>query len=193
MSSTFRRGALVPAGLAAALAVVAVVAIAISSLGESRTEASKAEPATTTDPLTAQLTQAKDATARFQTASAAIEAGYVAAPACVQSPAGAMGFHYSSTALMDGELDIDTPEILLYLPDSQGVPQLIGLEYWKADADQDLATDDDRPSLSGQAFDGPMEGHSPGQPRHYDLHVWVWYDNPSGMFAQYNPTLRCPS
>ena len=40
-------------------------------------------------------------------------------------------------------------------------------------------------------FDGPMEGHSPVMPRHYDLHVWVWHHNPSGMFSMWNPNVSC--
>ena len=35
----------------------------------------------------------------------------------------------------------------------------------------------------GRGFDGPMEGHEPGMPVHYDLHAWVWKRNPGGTFA----------
>jgi hypothetical protein len=28
-------------------------------------------------------------------------------------------------------------------------------------------------------------------PVHYDLHVWLWQDNPAGMFALFNPTVTC--
>jgi len=28
-------------------------------------------------------------------------------------------------------------------------------------------------------------------PVHYDLHVWFWHDNPSGLFAPFNPALSC--
>jgi len=47
------------------------------------------------------------------------------------------------------------------------------------------------PRLYGQTFDGPMAGHHPGMGVHYDLHVWVWQDNPSGTFAQFNPDVSC--
>ena len=57
-------------------------------------------------------------------------------------------------------------------------PRLGAIEYFVADVDQDLATDDDRPSLMSHAFDGPMEGHKSGVPAHYDLHAWVYGDNP---------------
>ena len=66
------------------------------------------------------------------------------------------------------------------------------IEYVKNDADGDLGTDDDRPSLFGEPFDGPMEGHEPGQPVHYDLHAWMWRHNPAGELAQFNPGGELP-
>ena len=65
------------------------------------------------------------------------------------------------------------------------------VKYSQIDENQNLDTDDDRPSLFGQAFDGPMEGHFPDQPIHNDLHVWLWRTNPAGLFAQFNPALNC--
>jgi hypothetical protein len=47
------------------------------------------------------------------------------------------------------------------------------------------------PAVLGQTFDGPMEGHAPGMPWHYDVHVWVAEANPSGVFAQFNPAISC--
>ena len=43
----------------------------------------------------------------------------------------------------------------------------------------------------GRSFDGPLAGTRAIQPWHYDLHVWLWERNPSGLFAQYNPNLSC--
>jgi hypothetical protein len=72
--------------------------------------------------------------------------------------------------------------------------KLVRVEYWKRDADQNLAIAGDRPSLFGQPFDGPVLGHgAPGvMPIHYDLHVWVAEENPSGVFAMFNPEVSCP-
>ena len=77
--------------------------------------------------------------------------------------------------LGDTALDPRRPELVLY----------------ELKANQNLATDDDRPSLFGRPFDGPMAGHFPGQPIHYDLHVWLWERNPNGMFAFPNPNVDC--
>lgn len=110
---------------------------------------------------------------------------------CVAAPGlGTMGIHYARPSLLGGGLDARQPELLLYVPSDDGL-RLVGVEYFKIDADQNLTTDDDRPSLFGQPFDGPMEGHQPGMPRHYDLHVWLWQANPAGMFAQFNPNVSC--
>jgi len=52
-------------------------------------------------------------------------------------------------------------------------------------------TDDDRPTLFDQGFEGPMPGHEPGMSIHYDLHASVWQHNPVGMFAAWNPSGSC--
>lgn len=142
------------------------------------------------DPLQA----AKVASARYHSVGQAEADGYVLRSACVSSPGGAMGIHFENAALMaDPALDPARPEILLYLPGPDGQLELVGLEFWKADADQNPATDPDRPSIFGAPFNGPMPGHHPAMPVHYDLHVWVWETNPNGTFSQFNPALSCPA
>lgn len=136
---------------------------------------------------------AKAASARYHSLKRALADGYVRSSPCEQIPGlGGMGFHYVNPALiMDSALDPTRPEILLFAPKKNGKLKLVGVEYFKVDADQNLASDDDRPSLFGQPFDGPMPGHAPGMPVHYDLHVWLWQDNPSGVFAPWNPDVKC--
>ena len=75
---------------------------------------------------------------------------------------------------------------------AHGNRELVGVEYWKRDADGSLATDNDRPSLFGRAFDGPMPGHNPTMPVHYDLHVWLWRANPAGVYSPTNAAVKCP-
>jgi hypothetical protein len=135
----------------------------------------------------------KAATARYNSFEQAAKDGYsVAGEPCVASPFGTMGFHAVNPALMaDSMIDPLRPEILLYVPNKNGKLKLVGVEYWKADADGNLATDDDRPSIFGQPFDGPMPGHTLTMPVHYDLHVWLFEANPSGMFAPFNPAVSC--
>ena len=142
--------------------------------------------------VAAQLERTKASLERFRSVDAARAAGYVQASPCESSPEGGMGFHYINPPLMqDPAIDPLRPEILLYAPGAGGTLELIGVEYWRADGDQNLATDPDRPTLFGRAFDGPMAGHAPGMPIHYDLHVWFWKRNPAGIFAVWNRDVRC--
>lgn len=139
------------------------------------------------------LAKVRVATAPFHWVLLAEFAGYESTVHCVASPAGGMGIHYANGALgADPAIELSRPEMLLYEPTGHGL-RLVGVEYSKVDDDQDLSTDHDRPTLFGRPFDGPMLGHGPGQPVHYDLHVWLWKHNPSGMFAQWNPRVHCPS
>jgi hypothetical protein len=136
------------------------------------------------------LSVIRQITAKYHDVDAALAAGYLPTSECVASPAGTMGMHYVKPSLLGQPVDLRRPPILLYVPGEDG-PRLVGVEYFKADADQDLSTDDDRPALLGHDFDGPMEGHGGGMPRHYDLHVWVWKHNPAGTFEEFNPAVSC--
>jgi hypothetical protein len=143
--------------------------------------------------LPAELQDVRAAVARYHSVDQASRDGYVQASPCESSAAGTMGQHWANFALMaDGVIDPLRPEVLLYLPDENGNLKLVAVEYFKRDADGSLLTDGDRPFFFGQPFDGPMPGHNPAMPVHYDLHVWVAEENPNGVYAQWNPTLRCP-
>ena len=169
---------------AAALVVAGVGALAATGV-------SPAGAAPSQDPT---LKDVRAANARFHSVQQAEAAGYVAGKEpCVSSPAGAMGIHFSKPgSLADDAIDPLQPEMLVYLPNEDGQLKLVAVEYWKRDADQSMQTTADRPTLFGQPFNGPMPGHSPGMPVHYDLHVWLYADNPAGTFAPFNPSLRCP-
>lgn len=104
-----------------------------------------------------------------------------------------MGYHYVNPAnIADGVTDPAAPEILVYHRDRSGRLRLGAVEYFAVDADQNLATDADRPSLMGIPFDGPMPGHDPPMPVHYDLHAWVFTHNSAGDIAAWNPSVICP-
>lgn len=106
------------------------------------------------------------------------EGGFVYVPGL-----GGMGVYFVNVGLMDGKVEPNKPEVLLYEPTRDGY-RLIGVEY-TVPAEYTKET----PTIFWQKFDGPMDNHdgSPGQ--HYDLHVWVWEKNPSGIFAQFNPNV----
>lgn len=112
--------------------------------------------------------------------------GFTPSDACVP----AMGHHYTNFSRLDGRLEPSRPEVLLFAPGPDG-RVLAGAEWIVVDRDQDLATDDDRPSLFGHPFEGPMPGHGPGMPIHYDLHAWAWIENTAGGFAPWNSAVAC--
>jgi hypothetical protein len=148
-----------------------------------------------TDPVVLQqLAQVRQATAKYQDVNVALADGFIRTPNCVQSPDGGMGIHFINIArLMDPAVNILEPEILLYVETENGM-KLLGVEYMFAIGAPDAHVPNPAPPspiIFGRPLDGPMEQHEPGQPPHYDLHVWVWQANPSGMFAMFNPNVSC--
>lgn len=136
----------------------------------------------------AQLDLVRTATEAYLDPAVALADGYVPAGECESGPDGIMGQHWVNAALVDdGLVDPSRPEVLLYLPDDGGA-QLLGVEYLVPA----VATGGRVPDLFGIAFDGPMDGHAPGMPEHYDLHVWAHYPNPDGLVAPWNAALTCP-
>lgn len=164
-------------------------------------------------PVDTALASLRTATSPYQRVADAVAAGYQApvASACVESPAGAMGVHSVNPALSQAPVQLERPPILLYLPDAgaQDGFRLVGVEYSQAVLLRNAATGavapwfaptpwpdshvviNPAPQLFGQTFEAAHAGHGPGQPWHYDLHVWAWTENPSGTFAPFNPRLRC--
>ena len=133
-----------------------------------------------------QLAQVRQATAKYHDVGQALADGYIPVSGCEALPGvGAMGIHYLNPGLAS-DLTVDplAPEVLLYAPSGDGL-RLVGVEYFVAHAGQPA------PRVLGQTFDGPMAGHSPGMPAHYDLHAWVWQANPAGLFAAWNPHVSC--
>ena len=160
---------------AAALAVAALATTAGPTL---------AGPST---PSGRDLSVIRAATARYHDVEVAKADGYVEIPHCEANGEGTMGVHFvHPQRSQDAAIDPARPELLLYLPSQDGM-DLIAVEYFMAEA----AAGGSAPTLYGVPFDGPMDGHTPDMPRHYDLHVWTWRHNPAGMTAQYNPALSC--
>ncbi|MDA0634735.1 hypothetical protein OUY22_15025 [Nonomuraea sp. MCN248] len=141
-------------------------------------------------------------TAKFKDPRVAERHGYRRTDSCWEFPyklpgderLGAMGYHYTNQRLIDDpKIELLRPEVLVYVPDGSGGRTLGAVEYFRADRDQRMATADDRPTLLGHEFQGPMGPHLDGMPIHYDLHLWIFKENPNGMFEPWNPRVRCPA
>jgi hypothetical protein len=166
-----------------------------------------AAPGGITDPgVLKDLAAAREATAKYHDVDVAIADGYGISPfaPCVSSPAGGMGFHYTNGALVaDPSVDVLTPEILLYIPTKNGGRRLVGVEYFLGvgpvwvpgnPPPPEPVNPPPAPVIFGQEMGHHgelMEPHAPGQPWHYDLHVWLWEGNPDGMFEEFNRNVSC--
>ena len=151
-------------------------------------------------PMSPELQKVRAALEKYRDPLVAIHDGYLSTMACInfpneplpgheQYPKGAMGVHFINAQLISPVLDPMKPPILLYEPDASGKLQLTGAEWFVP-----LAIAKERPKIFNQELMGPMEGHEPMMPAamaHYDLHVWLFKDNPEGMFAPTNPAVKC--
>ena len=150
--------------------------------------------------LPPELEKVRTALEKYQDPYVAVRDGYFSTVGCVHYPqpggagrvpyrAGGMGIHFLNPPLIGPVPDPMRPAILIYEPSGDKL-RLIAAEWLIP-----LATGiKERPTLFGQPFDGPMEGHEPLMPKelhHYDLHVWLWKENPSGLFSPTNPGVTC--
>jgi hypothetical protein len=133
----------------------------------------------------------RQATQGFRDVTAATAAGYVSARNCVSGPnQGAMGVHYVNDGyIADGVLDVQRPEVLVYEP-FEGKLRLVAVEYF-VDAQQWDAANAAPPVLGGQLFNYVGAPNRLRLPAYYELHVWAWKGNSSGIFSDWNPRVSC--
>lgn len=158
------------------------------------------------------------ATERFRDVDVAREEGYVPDPMdlCVTAEDegwprqdGAMGIHFFRPDLLRitateprvaGEgthTDFHEPSTLVYEPQEDGSLELIGVENlvfaeaWEKEGRDGPPTflDNEYYFMADNPATGLDEGHM-FEP-HYDMHIWLFRDNPRGMFAQFNPNVSC--
>jgi hypothetical protein len=147
----------------------------------------------------AQIADARRATAPFHDLAAAIAAGYGPSPfadaagiTCIDKPGeGAMGIHYVNGGLLTVHISPLAPQALIYEPIPGGTLRLVGAEYIVFKSAWDGAFPGKTPMLFDQPFHLVPEGNRYGLPPFYALHLWLWQPNRSGMFADWNPAVRC--
>jgi hypothetical protein len=130
------------------------------------------------------LRSVRQATARFHSIDQALEAGYLPDSHCVEVPGlGGMGYHWVNPGHIDPTFDPQQPEVLLYATGPGGNLRLVAIEYIVIDVGQD------RPFFG----DHPLDvGGTPVPVPHWSLHVWLFEENPDGIFSPFNPNVGCP-
>ena len=136
----------------------------------------------------------RQATAGFRNLDTIADAGYGKFLDCfTNNQIGGMGQHYVNADLAgDAQLDPMKPEVLVYEPTENGDMILVALEYI-------VFADTWDPNNTGRAapvlFDQPfhLETDIPDTPPVWSLHLWLYTDNPEGLFADFNPLVSCPA
>lgn len=128
------------------------------------------------------LATIRAATARYHDLNVALQEGFVLLHPCEvrdEGPVGEVYVHFGR--VLDGVIDPETPDALVYEPGrAGGRPKLVAAEFAILYAMAPQA-----PQFQGATFQPEDEFGV------YGLHVWVWRDNPNGMFAETNPRLSC--
>jgi hypothetical protein len=124
------------------------------------------------------------ATAPFKSLDKAVAAGYEEKVArCIEhQPHGAMGYHHNNKALMDATLDVEKPEVLVYERLTDGAYRLNGVEFLVPIS---AWTREEPPTIMGQKL---KKAENLGI---WYLHVWNWEPSPTGLFADWNPRVKC--
>lgn len=156
-------------------------------------------PAATTgpsipDPLQARVPEAEQqkavvtlrrATDRYHRLSAAIADGFVFLHPCEVRPGeGLVGMVYVNPQRLDDRIDLSRPEALVYEPRKDGPPKLVAVELAIPYA---AWSDPQPPTFLGATFQEEDEFQV------FGLHIWVWRQNPNGLFEEVNPRVRCDS
>lgn len=132
-----------------------------------------------------ELAAVRAATAQFHSIAAAKAAGY-ADPGlpCFDKPGvGGMGIHLVKG--VNGSVSATQPQALVYEVEGDK-STLVAVEYLVPDKFP-------QPHLFGQAFHPAYLPHGGASLHLWELHAWIWRENPLGMFFDWNPKVDlCP-
>jgi len=186
---------------AACTSCIATAAAAMLAAGAGSTAHAQAPRTGAPPALPPELVSARAALDKYRDPIVAVHDGYLSTLGCIeypngggegtmQYPPGGMGVHFLNMGLVGPTLDPAKPQILIYEPDGDKL-RLVAAE-WFVPVE---AAGPTRPTIFGKELGGPMAGHEPLMPdglHHYDLHVWLWKDNPGGHFSPTNSEVKCP-
>jgi hypothetical protein len=130
------------------------------------------------------ITELRRATARYHDVDAALADGFIPVGECeVHEGESPGGIPYARMDyLLDGAIDPARPDALLYEPGRHGRLTLVGVELA---VPYPLWTEEEPPEFLGVSF---RREDDMGV---FGLHIWVWRQNPDGMFAWGNPRVSC--
>ncbi|MCL5778686.1 hypothetical protein M1105_17040 [Limibaculum sp. FT325] len=199
---------------AATLAVSSALASPLSDPSAARIDASSS-------PLAGEpsLAEVRAATERFRDVEVALAEGYVRDPSDMCDTAdmmgrpaelGVMGIHFFRPDLLGisappnprvsgsgTHTDFLEPSILIYEPRADGGLDLVAVENLVFIAAWEAAGNAAPPTFHGVPFDTMIDDPATSVDEahmfepHYDMHVWLYRENPSGVFAQFNPKASC--
>ncbi len=165
------------------------------------------------------LATVRAAAERFRDVNIAVAEGYIRDPMNLCDTAdmmgrpaalGAMGIHYFRPDLLGitappnprvsgtgTHTDFLRPSILIYEPQADGSLELVAVENLVFEHAWRAAGHTERPSFHGVPYDHMVDDPATAADEahmfepHFDRHVWVFRDNPSGVFAPFNPNVNC--
>jgi len=135
------------------------------------------------------ITPVREALAEYLVGNDIAGSGYTNTEMCIATDNGGYGVPFVRDRTDGaGGTDPKRPPILLYRVTQSWTYRLMGAEWYVP-----VSEVDEPPTLFGQPFHEPRDGHSSktGQPDHYGLHAWFFHANPLGMFTPLNPTISC--
>jgi hypothetical protein len=165
------------------------------------------------------LAAVRKATEKYRDVKVALAEGFIRDPFDLCDTAemmgrppewGAMGIHYFRPDLLgitappnprvNGNgvhTDFLKPAILIYEPQADGSLELVAVENLAFEAAWKAAGHTAPPAFHGVAYNYMV--NDPKTPAdeahmfeaHYDRHVWIYRENPSGVFAPFNPKVSC--
>ena len=124
-----------------------------------------------------EVNQLKVATEKYMDFNEAVDEGRIDVSGYVPN----MGHHYLRPSLADGVFDLLNPEFILYLPDENGIMQMVAIEYGI------VPENTENPGNPPEGFTGDDDVWSYNEMiGEWQLHVWTVLENPDGIFEPHN-------
>lgn len=203
----------IAAGALAILTTVAAAALVIPG------EAARIDASSAPHPGEPSLAEVRRATERFRDVKVALAEGYIRDPANMCETAemmgkppelGGMGIHYFRPDMLGitsppnprvtgsgTHTDFRKPAILIYEPQADGSLALIAVENLVFAKAWTEAGHHAPPTFHGVPYDTMIDDPATSIDEahnfdlHHDRHVWLYRENPNGVFAQFNPRVTC--